>query len=211
MQFHGQPFTVTGVMPREMDSPHGVDAWFSVMRRSANPGWQNRANHPGFFGWGRLKKGVTVEQARGEIKAIAARLEKLYPATNAGVGATVKPLLESLLGNYRTNLALLLGAVALVLLIACANLANLFAARGAARARGIRHPRGDRRLARARHPATPHRSFVHRRCSAAPVGYLFAIWGRDALVAFAPADAPRFEGIGFDLRVLAFTFLAGRR
>ena len=56
LHFHDQPFTVTGVMPREMDAPRGVDAWFSVMRRSANPGWQNRANHPGFYGWGRLKK-----------------------------------------------------------------------------------------------------------------------------------------------------------
>src|SRR3989440_5617285 len=135
MNFHGTPITVIGVMPREMDSPHNVDAWFAVMRRANNPGWQNRANHPMFFGWGRLKDGVTVEQARGEIKAIAARLEKLYPATNAGVGAEVRPLLENLLGNYRTSLGLLLGAVAVVLLIACANLANLLAVRGAARAR----------------------------------------------------------------------------
>src|SRR5947207_843363 len=73
MNFHGTPITVVGVMPREMDSPHNVDAWFAVMRRAANPGWQNRANHPMFFGWGRLKDGVTVEQARSEIKAIAAR------------------------------------------------------------------------------------------------------------------------------------------
>ena len=115
LNFHGAPFTVIGIMPREMDSPHGTDAWFSVMRRSANPGWQNRANHPGFFGWGRLKEGVTVEQARSEIKTIAARLEKTYPETNAGLGAVVKPLLDSILGSYRTNLALLLGAVALVL------------------------------------------------------------------------------------------------
>jgi len=130
VNFHGQPFTVTGVMPREMDSPHGVDAWFSVMRRSANP-----ANHPAFFAWGRLKEDVTLEQVRSEMKTIAARLEKFYPATTAGTGVAVRPLLENLLGNYRTSLALLLGAVAVVLLIACANLANLLAVRGAARAR----------------------------------------------------------------------------
>ena len=97
--------------------------------------WQNRAWHPMMFGWGRLKPGVTVQQARTEMKAIAARLEKQYPDTNAGQTAVVTPLLENLVGDYRKNLALLLGAVALVLLIACANLANLFAARGAARAR----------------------------------------------------------------------------
>lgn len=206
MQFHGTPITVIGVMPREMDSPHGVDAWFAVMRRANLPGWQNRANHPMFFGWGRLKEGVTVEQARGEIKAISARLEKLYPATNAGVGANVRPLLDSLLGNYRTSLALLLGAVALVLLIACANLANLLAVRGAARARefAIRAAMGAGRGQIIRQLLLE--SFVISIIGGA-LGLVFAIWGRDALVAFAPAGAPRFEGMVFDWRVLAFTFL----
>ena len=206
VMFHGQPFTVTGVMPGEMDAPHGVDAWFSVMRRSANPGWQNRANHPMFFGWGRLKNGVTLEQARSEMKAIAARLEHVYPETNAGTGVVVKPLLENLLGSYRTNLTLLLGAVGLVLLIACANLANLFAARGAARARefAIRAAIGASRARVIR------QLLIESFCIAlagGALGLLFAIWGRDALVAFAPVGAPRFEGIGFDLRVLGFTLV----
>src|SRR5205823_15069513 len=87
------------------------------------------------FVWGRLKPGVTVEQARTEMKGIAARLEKTYPDTNAKETVIVTPLLENLVGKYRTNLGLLLGAVGLVLLIACANLANLLAARRAARAR----------------------------------------------------------------------------
>jgi putative ABC transport system permease protein len=206
MLFHGNPITVIGVMPREMDSPHGVDAWFAVMRRANIPGWQNRANHPMFFGWGRLKEGVTVEQARGEIKAISARLEKLYPATNAGTGANVRPLLDSLLGNYRTSLALLLGAVALVLLIACANLANLLAVRGAARARefAVRAAMGAGRGQIIRQLLIE--SFVISIIGGA-LGLVFAIWGRDALVAFAPAGAPRFEGMVFDWRVLAFTFL----
>ncbi len=206
VSFHGQPFTVIGVMSQEMDAPHGVDAWFSLMRRSAVPAWQNRANHPMFYGWGRLKKGVTVEQARSEIKAIAARLEKMYPETNAGTGANVKPLLDNLLGSYRTNLILLLCAVALVLLIACANLANLFAARGAARSRefAIRTAIGASRARVVR------QLLIESFCIASiggALGLLFAIWGRDALVAFAPSSAPRFEGVGFDARVLAFTFL----
>src|SRR3954471_14650679 len=206
MNFHGQPITVIGVMPREMDSPHNVDAWFSVMRRSANPGWQNRANHPMFFGWGRLKDGVTVEQARAEIKAISGRIEKLYPATNAGVGAEVRPLLDNLLGNYRTSLALLLGAVALVLLIACANLANLLAVRGAARARefAVRAAMGAGRGQIIKQLLLE--SFVISMIGGG-LGLIFATWGRDALVAFAPAGAPRFEGIGFDWRVMAFTFV----
>jgi predicted permease len=176
------------------------------MRRANLPGWQNRANHPMFFGWGRLKDGVTVEQARGEIKSISARLEKLYPATNAGVGGNVRPLLDSLLGNYRTSLALLLGAVALVLLIACANLANLLAVRGAARARefAVRAAMGAGRGQIIRQLLIE--SFVIATIGGA-LGLIFATWGRDALVAFAPAGAPRFEGIGFDWRVMAFTFL----
>src|SRR5213595_113189 len=206
MNFHGTPVTVIGVMPREMDSPHNVDAWFAVMRRANLPGWQNRANHPGFFGWGRLKDGVTVEQARGEIKAIATRLEKLYPATNAGVSAEVRPLLENLLGNYRTSLALLLGAVALVLLIACANLANLLAVRGAARARefAVRAAMGAGRGQIIRQLLLE--SFVIAIIGGG-LGLIFATWGRDALIAFASTNAPRFEGIGFDWRVMAFTFL----
>ncbi len=203
---HGKPITVIGVMPPEMDSPHGVDIWLSLMRRSAIPAWQNRANHPAFFAWGRLKQGVTVEQARSEMIAIAARIEKLYPATNAGVGVAVKPLLENLLGNYRTSLALLLGAVAVVLLIACANLANLLAVRGAARARefAVRAAMGASRRQIIRQLLIE--SFTISAIGGG-LGLVFAIWGRDALVAFAPAGAPRFDEAGFDWRVMAFTFL----
>ncbi|HYJ06190.1 MAG TPA: ABC transporter permease, partial [Chthoniobacterales bacterium] len=202
---HGRPVTVIGVMPAEMNSPQGVDIWLSLMRRSAIPGWQNRANHPMFYAWGRLKDGVSVEQARSEMIAIAARIEKLHPSTNAGVGVAVRPLLENLLGNYRTSLALLLGAVAVVLLIACANLANLLAARGAARARefAIRAAMGAGRGQIIRQLLIE--SFAISALGAA-LGLVFAIWGRDALVAIAPAGAPRFEGIGFDWRVMAFTF-----
>ena len=193
-------------MPREMDSPHGTDAWFSVMRRSANPGWQNRANHPAFFGWGRLKEGVTVEQARSEIQTIAARLEKTYPATNAGLGAEVKPLLDRFSAVIEPISPFCSVRSALVLFIACANLANLFAARGASRSRefAIRAAIGASRARVIR------QLLIESFCIAllgGTFGYLFAIWGRDALVAFAPTGAPRFEGIGFDLRVLGFTFL----
>src|SRR5580765_6395331 len=105
------------------------------MRRSNNPAWMDRSHHPMMVVWGQLRLGVTVDQARSEMKTIAAQLEKAYPDTNTGESVVVTPLLENLVGKYRTNLGLLLGAVALVLLIACANLANLFAARGAARER----------------------------------------------------------------------------
>ena len=132
---HDQNYTVIGVMPRQVTSPQDTDVWLSLMRRSNNPAWMDRSHHPMIFVWGKLKPGVTVDQARTEMKGIAARLEKTYPDTNGKVYAVVTPLLENLVGKYKTNLGLLLGAVVLVLLIACANIANLFAARGAARAR----------------------------------------------------------------------------
>src|SRR5205085_6744821 len=137
INLHDQSYTIVGVMPPQMTSPQDTDAWFSLGRRSNNPAWMDRSHHPMMFVWGKLKPGMTVDQARTEMKTIAARLEKTYPDTNGKIYAVVTPLLENLVGKYRTNLGLLLGAVGLVLLIACANLANLFAARGAARARDL--------------------------------------------------------------------------
>src|SRR5207244_13648801 len=134
---HDQNFTVIGVMPPQMTSRQDTNVWLSLMRRSNNPAWLDRSHHPMMFVWGQLKPGVTVGQARSEMKTIAAQLENWYPETNKGETIVVTPLLENLVGKYRTKLGLLLGAVGLVLLIACANLANLFAARGAARARDL--------------------------------------------------------------------------
>src|SRR3954447_11390362 len=136
LTFNNQPYTVIGVMPPQMFSPRLVDVWFPVMRATTDdPGFISRENHPGLFGWARLKPGVSKETAQSELNAIAARLEKLYPQSNSKIGANVQPLLENQVGNYRSSLTLLFWAVAVVLLIACANLANLLAARGAARAR----------------------------------------------------------------------------
>jgi putative ABC transport system permease protein len=199
-----QPFTVIGVMPAAMSSPGAVDIWLPIMRRS--PAWENRAWHPMIFGWGRLKAGVSVDQARAEMKAIAARLEKQYPETNAGQTVVVTPLLESLVGDYRKNLFLLLSAVGLVLLIACANLANLFAARGAARARefAIRSAVGAQRAQIVRQLLIE--SLVIALLGGG-VGFVFAVWGRDGLIALGPAGVERFHQIAFDGRVLGFTFL----
>src|SRR5438552_2246511 len=205
VNFHDQNFTIIGVMPPQMTSPQDTDAWFSLMRRSNNPAWLDRSHHPMMFVWGRLKPDVTVDQARAEMKGIAARLEKEYPATNAQVGAVVTPLLENLVGKYRTNLGLLLGAVGLVLLIACANLANLFAARGAARARefAIRVAVGASRGQIVRQLLVE--SFFIALLGGA-LGVFIAVWVRDALVALAPQGVSRFREISFDLPVLGFAF-----
>jgi putative ABC transport system permease protein len=206
INLHDQNFTVIGVMPRQMTSPQDSDAWFSIMRRSNNPAWMDRSHHPMIFVWGKLKAGVTVDQARTEMKGIAARLEKTYPDTNGKVYAVVTPLLENLVGKYRTNLALLLGAVGLVLLIACANLANLFAARGAARARefAIHAAVGATRAQIIRKLLLE--SFLIAILGGA-LGFFIAVWLRDALVALGPEGVSRFQQISFDLPVLGFTFL----
>jgi putative ABC transport system permease protein len=206
INLHDQSYTIVGVMPPQMTSPQDTDAWFSLGRRSNNPAWMDRSHHPMMFVWGRLKTGVTVEQARTEMKGIAARLEKTYPDTNTKVYAVVTPLLENLVGKYRTNLGLLLGAVGLVLLIACANLANLFAARGAARARdlAIHAAVGATRLQIIRQLLIE--SFLIALIGGA-LGFFMAVWVRDALIALSPGDVSRFQQVSFDLRVLGFTFV----
>jgi putative ABC transport system permease protein len=205
VKLHNQSFTVIGVMPSQMTSPQDTDAWFPFMRRIV-PVWQDRNIHPMLFVWGRLKPAVTLEQARSEMKTIAGRLEKEYPATNTQVGVAVTPLLENLVGKYRTNLGLLLGAVGFVLLIACANLASLFAARGAARARefAIRAAVGATRAQIVRQLLVE--SFVVAALGAV-LGVFIAIWVRDALVALSPQDVSRFQEVSFDLPVLGFAFL----
>jgi putative ABC transport system permease protein len=203
---HDSNYTVIGVMPPQMTSPQDSDVWLSMMRRSNNPAWMDRSHHPMIYVWGKLKPGVTIEQARVELKTIAARLEKAYPETNKQEYAVVTPLLENLVGKYRTNLGLLLGAVGLVLLIACANLANLFAARGAARARefaihaAVGATRGQiiKKLL--------IESFLIALLGGT-VGFFLAIWVRDGLIALSPGGVSRFRQISFDLPVLAFTFL----
>src|SRR6266480_1379189 len=135
VNFGNQPYTILGVMLAQMFSPRTAEGWFPLTRRTGDSMWQSRENHPGLYGWARLKEGVTIDKALTQMKEIAARLSVQYPKSNAAVSVTITTLLENQVGDYRDSLRLLLGAVALVLVIACANLANLLAARGAARAR----------------------------------------------------------------------------
>jgi len=203
INLHNQLFTVIGVMPPEMTSPSGVDVWLPLMRRVPGNAWA-RQMHPGLFAWGKLKPGVTIEQAQKQIKSIAAGLEKRYYAENAGIGANVKLLLDSQVGPYKKNLALLLGAVALVLLIACANLANLLAVRGAGRARefAVRSALGADRGQIIRQLLIESMLIA---LLGGALGFLFAFWGRDAIVALSPAGVPRLQDVTLDARVLGFT------
>ncbi|MFZ1220890.1 MAG: ABC transporter permease [Chthoniobacterales bacterium] len=202
--FGNQPYTIVGVMPAQMFSPRTVEVWFPLTRRTDSQVWQERDNHPGLFGWARLKEGVTPEKALVQMKEINARLAQQYPKSNTGVSVTVTPFLENQVGDYRGSLNLLLGAVVLVLLIACANLANLLAARGAARARefAVRAAVGASRWAIIR-PLLIE-SLVLALVGGG-LGLCMAAWGRDLLVALAPPGVPRFQNIALNNWVLAFS------
>src|SRR5436190_12752066 len=204
VSFGNQPYTIIGVMPPQMFSPRTAEVWFPIMRRTDNRDWQTRDNHPGLFGWGRLKEGVTMEKALNEFKQIAARLAKQYPDSNSAVSVTVTPLLENQVGDYRASLTLLLGAVTLVLLIACANIANLLAARGAARARefAIRTAVGASRWQIIRQLLIES---VVLAVLGGGLGLCFAAWGRDLLVSLSPPGVARFQGVSLNSWVLLFT------
>jgi len=156
------------------------------------------------YAWGKLKPGVSVEQARKQMKGIAAGLEKRYYSDNAGISVNVTSLLENQVGPYKKNLGLLLGAVALVLLIACANLANLLAVRGAGRARefAVRAALGADRGQIIRQLLVESMLIA---LLGGVLGFLIAFWGRDAIVALSPAGVPRLKEVTLDGWVLAFT------
>jgi putative ABC transport system permease protein len=204
VNFGNEPYTIIGVMPPQMFSPRNAEVWFPLTRRTADEVWQSRDNHPGLFGWGRLKPGVTKERALAELKEIAGRLAKQYPDSNTGIGVTVTPLLENQVGDYRASLVLLLGAVSLVLLIACANLANLLAARGAARAQefAVRAAVGASRWQIVRQLLIE--SFVLAIIGGG-FGLCLAAWGRDILVALSPPGVPRFQNLSLNGWVLLFS------
>lgn len=201
INLHNQLYTVLGVMPPEMTSPSGVDVWLPLKRRA--PNW-SRGAHPGLYAWGRLKAGVSVERAQTQMKSISADLEKRYYADNAGISSSVTSLLDNQVGPYKKNLTLLLGAVGLVLLIACANLANLLAVRGAARARefAVRSALGADRGQIIRQLLVESTLIA---LLGGLLGFLIAFWGRDAIIALSPAGVPRLQEVTLDGWMLAFT------
>lgn len=206
LQMGAVPATVIGVLPptfaylqsfkMEMYAPRVLDSSQAVMRR---PAWHHVV--------GRLKPGVTIAQAQADINRIASQLGAEYPETNADVGATVEPLLDTVVGNASRALLLLFGAVGLVLLIACANVANLLLVRTARRGREFA-VRGALGAARSRILRQVLTESLLIASGGGIAGVGVAIFGVRAIRALAPLNVPRVSEMQVDARALLFTMFA---
>jgi putative ABC transport system permease protein len=204
----GISFTVVGVMPPSFEFPiqnDPVELWTTIAGDASGdePITVQRGAH--FLNViGRLKPGVTQEQAQAELTAIAARLEQQYPDTNTHKSLRIESALTALVGDIRPALLILLGAVACVLLIACANVANLLLARATSRHKemAIRAALGASRTRVVRQLLTES---VLLSLVGGGVGMLLAVWWSDLMVALGKEDIPRAIHVGMDWRVLGFT------
>ena len=197
----GIPRSVVGVVPHELGEMVAADLWLPT---AINPNSPERQNHT--YGIvARLKPGVTVAQERTEMTVIAQRLERAYPATNTGWGTTVFPMGEMFSGRIRPVLLILLGAVGLLLLIACANLANLLLARAATREKEIA-VRGALGAARGRIVRQLITESLVLAAAGGALGLILATYGVGLMRSIVPDMFPMLQHMSVDLSVLVFTF-----
>jgi len=205
----GAAYRVIGVMRAKFQFPITSDPSFAVKLWAPLAMTDReravRAEHH-YAVIGRLRSGVTLQQAQAELDTISHRLEQEYPADDKGWGAVLKPLDEELAGDVRTPLLVLLGAVALVLLIACANAANLVLARTISRQREIA-VRSALGASRARVVRQVISETVVLSLAAGVLGLLIAHFGVKLIVAFFASKLPRAAAISLDASVLEFTLL----
>jgi putative ABC transport system permease protein len=203
IQLNGEPYTVVGVAPLDFGSASKVDAWMPMAFKPDETANDARGGHY-LNVVGRLRTGVTVAQAEAELKVLAAQLAAQYPDSNKGWGIFMMPLQDYSVRDVRTVLYTLLGAVGCVLLIACANIANLLLARATARHReiSIRAALGASRARLVRQLLTE--SVLLAVCGGL-AGMLLARWGLDALLALAPPNLPRMTDIHLNAGVLVFS------
>jgi putative ABC transport system permease protein len=199
----GKSRTVVGVLPADIPLLSEADLWFPAP--FLHEGMQSRRSHS-LRPIGLLKPGVTISQAQSELDSIAAHLATQFPETNAGFGVKLEPLQNVLIGNVRPAFMVLIGAVALVLLIACANIASLLFARNTARQReiAIRTALGAGRGRLLRQLLTE--SLVLALAGAA-AGIFLASAGVELLQRLGPQSLPRLEEVNVNGAVLVFTFV----
>ena len=203
IQLDGVACEVVGVMPPGFSYPSDRQAWLPIPYDESFVSRQRAAWYLG--GIARLKPGVTPEQAAAELETIGRNLARQYPDANEGVGLTTFPLHEAMVGDIRQSVLFLLGAVGLVLLIACANVANLLLARSAARESelAVRTALGARRGRLVRQLLTES---VILSMAGGGLGLLLGVWGAAFLVSLKPQGIPRLDAVAVDPTVILFTF-----
>jgi predicted permease len=203
----GRGFTIVGVIPADFDlmtrSFRNSEIYVPIGQWK-NSYLLNRGAGLGIHGIGRLKPGVSIEQARADMDEVTRNLIAAYPDTDKGIGAAVRPLKQDMLGEVRPFLLLLLGAVCFVLLIACVNVANLLLARSTSRARefAIRSALGAGKGRLVRQLLTES---ILLGVAGGGLGLLLAVWATRIALQHLPITLPRAAGVGVDARVLIFT------
>jgi len=200
IRMDGRALQIAGVLPPGFRFPAKTDLWLMIPRRATN---EYRAAH-NYLVVGRLKPGVSIERVQGEMTSIARSLEERYPGSNKGQGVSVERIRDQMVGDVRVTLYVLLGAVSIVLLIACANTAALLLGKATTRTRevAVRVALGASRRRIMRQLVTESSLLA---VFAGAAGLLLAYLGSKGLVALAPADLPRLAEISVDRSVLAFT------
>jgi len=205
VNLNGEPRTIVGVLPPDFALPNFESDVVVPLQPEGDPRRKIRTSVHFLRFVGRLKPDVALAQGRAELDAIRQDIHRKFPEGNVGsTGVTVLPLGEEIVGNVRPMLTTILGAVAVLLLIACANLASLSLARAAGRQRdlAVRAALGAARsqLVRLLFAESAVLALV-----GSVIGFLLALWGSDILVRFVPADLPRANDVTIDARVLLFT------